>query len=166
MWWDCWSCSNERVALVTKRVYLRASRRVRRRGSARPECGQPDSLQDRNRLAQVAPPDCDPGQRPSVLEHEHGGAALGNGTLKLAQTKLARLAARTIPHIERRGTRECPGDHVEHLPDVLAVVDAMSVGYKLAAGEVRGDGQLNVLPEDAFLKLLSLRLPCHGAGQA
>jgi hypothetical protein len=68
-------------------------------------------------------PDGHPGKVASVLQHEKGGAGLRSRTVKLAGSKRARLSDHSIHHIHGRGARERHGNDVEHLAQVLAVID-------------------------------------------
>ena len=89
-------------------------------------------------------------------------AAFRDGAVDLCRGQLARLAGGGIDHMERRGARERQSDDVEHVAQVLAVVDLQRIGNQLRAREVRGDRQREMLAGDAFSELLGFRFPCHG----
>ena len=67
----------------------------------------------------------------------------------------------------RRARRPAPPDErarhdVDHLGEMLGIVNRERIGHELRAREVRRDRQGQMLPLDAVGQLLGLRLPAHG----
>jgi hypothetical protein len=97
----------------------------------------------------------------AALKLEEGRAALRYRAFKLVRGKFARLARCRIHRIDGRRPRKYAGDDVKHLAEVLTVIDPQRVTYELRAGQMRYDGQRQVLAGGAFDELLGFGFPCH-----